>query len=95
MLPIVDKKYRLLLLPPALMATGMILGRLIGYFVGPAIASGLARNPKTLDDTAAFAANFFAPLLSSGDNMALLLGGLGLVLSMPVAARALRRSTGA
>ena len=92
MTQIINKKYRLLFLPPAMMAVGMVAGRLIGWLAGPAISVGLARSPKDLADTAAFAANFFAPLLSSGDNMALLLGLAGLLLSMPVAARALRRS---
>jgi len=91
MTALTEKRYRLLLLPPALMAAGMVIGRLIGWLLGPSISAGLARDPKNLADTAAFASNFFAPLLSSGDNMAMLLGTAGLLLSMPAAAWALRR----
>jgi len=83
-----------LFIPLALMAAGMVTGRLIGYIYGPAIFAGLHRDPKDLADTAAFAANFFAPLLSSGDNLALVLGLAGLLLSMPVASRLARRSAG-
>ena len=89
-----DKRY-LLLLPPALMSAGMVTGRLFGWLAGPAILAGLARGPQERAGALAFAANFLAPVLSNGDNLALLLGFAGLLVAMPVAARALRRSAGA
>lgn len=86
-----DRKYRPLFLPLGLLAAGAGAGRLIGGLAGPSIFAALRRDPNDLADTVAFASNFLAPLLSSGDNLALLLGLAGLLVSLPVAARLSKR----
>lgn len=86
---------RLYLLPLLLLALGAVGGRVGGWLWGARIAGRLAvKGPLGSIGWLDFTGNFFAPIFSSGDNLALGGGLAGLVLSLLLAARWSRKAGG-